>query len=120
MFTRFHIWETQHDILLINHLKPACLEYFAENGIDSSHAIYGFHLPMFEDGHLHLNCLVPPFNDIVSEIKFREDTYPFITADHLIQKLRNGQRIKRMCQGQYRRKNLPAQQKLINAHRIHI
>jgi hypothetical protein len=88
---------TKEDIPLIRNLRLACQEMLHSKGLSANdlveNVVYGFHIPPFISvNHLHLHCLVLPFKPEVA-FKYNERTFPFITVDHLVEKLANGERI---------------------------
>ena len=57
---------TINDLNLLNEMKNNSLEYIMKhyNNISENNIILGFHIPPFTSvNHLHMHCLVPPFNN---------------------------------------------------------
>ena len=83
---------TKDDIIMLKNMKEMAIKYlteiFKDEGVTKDILIFGFHFPPFTSiQHLHMHCVVPPYNNYYYVIK--NDYLIMRDVDTIIKNLEN-------------------------------
>ncbi|BFZ03965.1 hypothetical protein BsWGS_07004 [Bradybaena similaris] len=93
-----HIKDPKHlgpeDVDLVNTLVAVGEEFLKKEGADTADSRFGFHWPPFNSiPHLHLHVISPVRSmGVVASLIFKPNTLWFVTADWLVNRLKNMKR----------------------------